>query len=89
MFDLEIQNATIVTSTQSFKGSISIENGKIAVISQSPLKNAKRYFDAEGLSLVPGMIDQHVHFMDPGETSREDFIHGSSAAAIGGVTTVI
>lgn len=89
MFDLEIINATIVTSTNSFKGSISIENGKIAAISQFPLNNAKRTIDADGLHLVPGMVDQHVHFMDPAETSREDFIHGSSAAATGGITTVI
>jgi dihydroorotase len=89
MFDLEILNATIVTSDQTFKGCISIESGKIAAISELPLRNAKRTIDAAGLFLVPGMVDQHVHFMDPGETSREDFIHGSSAAAVGGVTTVI
>ncbi|PLR79796.1 amidohydrolase [Bacillus canaveralius] len=89
MFDLEIINATIVTSTQRFRGSISIENGKIAAISNEPLRNAKRSINAEGLVLVPGMVDQHVHFMDPGETSREDFIHGSTAAAMGGVTTVV
>jgi dihydroorotase (multifunctional complex type) len=89
MFELEIIDATIVTSSHTFKGSISIEKGKIAAISQYPLKQAKRTIDAKGLTLVPGMVDQHVHFMDPGESSREDFIHGSSAAAIGGVTTVI
>jgi dihydroorotase len=89
MFELEILNATIVTSTQRFIGCISIDQGKIAVISKSPLQNAKRYINAEGLVLIPGMVDQHVHFMDPGETDREDFIHGSMAAATGGVTTVI
>jgi allantoinase len=89
MFELEIVDATIVTSSHTFKGSISIENGKIAAISQYPLNQAKRSIDAKGLTLVPGMVDQHVHFMDPGESSREDFIHGSSAAAIGGVTTVV
>jgi dihydroorotase (multifunctional complex type) len=35
------------------------------------------------------MVDQHVHFMDPGDNAREDFVRGSSAAAVGGVTTVI
>ena len=35
------------------------------------------------------MIDGHVHFQDPGDSSREDFVSGSSAAAVGGVTTVI
>src|SRR5690625_2307668 len=89
MFDLEIINATIVNATESFRGCVSIKNGKIAAIAKNPLQNAKRTIDAEGLHLLPGMIDQHVHFMDPGETSREDFIHGSSAAAVGGITTVV
>jgi allantoinase len=89
VFDLEIINAEIVTSTNSYKGSISIKDGKIAAISENPLRNAKQTIDAVGLHLVPGMVDQHVHFMDPGETDREDFIHGSQAAAMGGITTVI
>jgi allantoinase len=89
VFDLEITNATIVTSTNCFKGSISVLNGKIGAISEQPLNNALRTIDGNGLHLVPGMVDQHVHFMDPGESSREDFIHGSKAAASGGVTTVI
>ncbi len=45
--------------------------------------------DASGLELYPGAIDPHVHFDEPGFTHREDFFHGSSAAARGGVTTVI
>ncbi|QOY35318.1 dihydroorotase [Anaerobacillus isosaccharinicus] len=89
MFDLQVINATIVTSENTYRGSISIQGGVIAAISEIPLGNAKQTIDANGLQLVPGMVDQHVHFMDPAETEREDFIHGSSAAAIGGVTTVI
>ncbi|MFC3212269.1 dihydroorotase [Planomicrobium okeanokoites] len=89
MFDLEIINANVVTPTNTYKGSISIKDGVIAAISEFPLNNSVRTIDAEGLHLVPGMVDQHVHFMDPGETSREDFIFGSSAAAIGGITTVV
>ncbi|MCP8615260.1 dihydroorotase [Salirhabdus salicampi] len=88
MFDLEIINSTIVTPTLSFRGCVSISNGKIAAVTESPLGNARKSINAEGLYLTPGMVDQHVHFMDPAETSREDFIHGSSAAAVGGVTTV-
>jgi dihydroorotase-like cyclic amidohydrolase len=45
--------------------------------------------DARGLIALPGGIDPHVHFDDPGYTEREDFFHGSSAAASGGITTVI
>lgn len=89
MFDIEIINTIIVSSTNSYKGCISVKDGKIAAITQFPLNNAKTTIDADGLHLVPGMVDQHVHFMDPAETDREDFIHGSSAAAAGGITTVI
>jgi allantoinase len=45
--------------------------------------------DADGLLVFPGAIDPHVHFDEPGFTSREDFRHGSAEAARGGVTTVI
>ncbi|HSV56678.1 MAG TPA: amidohydrolase family protein, partial [Magnetospirillaceae bacterium] len=45
--------------------------------------------DARGLRILPGAIDPHVHFNEPGFTHREDFLHGTSEAAKGGVTTVI
>ncbi len=45
--------------------------------------------DAQGLEIFPGAIDPHVHFDTPGFEHREDFLHGSMAAARGGVTTVI
>lgn len=45
--------------------------------------------DAGGLLVLPGAVDGHVHFDDPGYTEREDFLAGTSAAASGGVTTVI
>ncbi len=44
--------------------------------------------DGHGLLLLPGVIDPHVHFDDPGYTRREDFPHGTRAAVAGGVTTV-
>jgi len=46
-------------------------------------------FDASGLEVFPGAIDPHVPFDEPGFTHREDFYHGTMAAARGGVTTVI
>lgn len=46
-------------------------------------------FDASGMVVLPGMIDCHVHFREPGATQKEDFFSGSRAAAKGGVTTVI
>src|SRR5690554_5675471 len=45
--------------------------------------------DATGLWLLPGAVDVHVHFRDPGLVESEDFLTGSAAAALGGVTTVL
>ncbi len=53
------------------------------------LKGDREVLDAEGLLVLPGAIDPHVHFDDPGYTEREDFTCGSMAAAAGGVTTVL
>ena len=88
-FDCEITNATIVDPRGHYRGTISISGEKVAGVLAEPSGNAARTIDAEGLVALPGMVDQHVHFMDPGDNSREDFIHGSSAAAVGGVTTVV
>ncbi len=46
-------------------------------------------FDASGLIVLPGMVDTHVHLMEPGPTEREDFPHGTRAAAARGVTTIV
>lgn len=45
--------------------------------------------DVSGLWVLPGAVDAHVHFRDPGLTAKEDFLTGSAAAAVGGVTTVL
>ena len=87
--DCEIVNATIITPQGRFRGTIAVDAGRIAGLLAEPSGNAARTIEANGLFALPGMVDQHVHFMDPGDTTREDFIHGSSAAAVGGVTTVI
>ncbi|MDR5694562.1 MAG: dihydroorotase family protein [Armatimonadota bacterium] len=86
--DLVIKGAKIVTPAGLLEGEIYVQEGKIAGIGKLGL-SAKEVIDAGGLLAMPGMVDAHVHFMDPGATEREDFITGSSAAAVGGVTTVI
>ena len=87
-YDCEIMGAVIVTPEGRRQGTIYIHDGRIVAIAEEPSGTASRTIDATGLMVLPGMVDQHVHFMDPGSTEREDFIHGSSAAAAGGVTTV-
>ena len=49
---------------------------------------SKETLDATGLHVLPGAIDVHVHFRDPGYPKKEDFASGTAAAAFGGVTTV-
>ncbi len=86
---LLIRAGTIVTPTTMFRGSVSIEGGKIkAVDSESSVPKADRVIDAEGLFVLPGIVDAHVHFREPGLEYKEDFQSGSYAAAAGGVTTV-
>lgn len=50
--------------------------------------DAADHVDASGLLVAPGAIDMHVHFREPGFTDKEDFAHGTAAAACGGVTCV-
>lgn len=71
------------------KKNILVKNGKIVHVQNTIKERDVREFDASGLLIFPGAVDPHVHFDEPGFTYREDFLHGSSASASGGVTTII
>src|SRR4029079_7196659 len=66
-----------------------VRDGRIAEIAEPGSPPARRSVDADGLLVLPGFIDVHVHLMDPGPSEREDWQHGTAAAAGSGVTTVI
>ncbi|HUX16459.1 MAG TPA: amidohydrolase family protein, partial [Phycisphaerae bacterium] len=69
---------------------IRVEGETIVEIAASiAAAQGEEVIDAGGLEVFPGAIDPHVHFDEPGFTHREDFHHGTMAAARGGVTTVI
>ena len=87
-FDLGIENGTLVGPRGRVRGNVYVSDGKVAGITATALP-ATEVIDARDLLVMPGMVDAHVHFMDPGDTSREDFPTGSGAAARAGVTTVI
>lgn len=86
MMDLCLVNCKL--DTDSEKVCLGIENGKILSIKKLPSK-ADTTLDLQGKIVLPGLIDAHVHFRDPGLTYKEDFSTGSSAAASGGFTTVL
>lgn len=88
--EMVLKGGIIVTPQGKFRSGIVVRNGKIASLtSSSQLPQAKKVIDCEGFLILPGIIDAHVHFMDPGQTHREDFTTGSTAAASGGVTLVM
>ena len=89
-YDLLIKGGTIVSSDSMYAGCIAIKDQKICgVFSDSENIVAEKTIDACGKYILPGCIDVHVHFRDPGLTYKEDFSTGSMAAAAGGVTTVL
>lgn len=88
MFDVEIANGVVVTPRGRLPRNVYINDGRIAALTVERL-SARERFDAEGLLVMPGMVDTHVHFMDPADVTREDFPTGSAAAAAAGVTTVV
>ncbi|MBQ2962116.1 dihydroorotase family protein [Methanobrevibacter sp.] len=86
MFDLVLKNLKLLDYSDGV--SLAIEDGKIAKISKSSIEGDKE-IDLNGQLVLPGLIDPHVHFRDPGLTYKEDFRTGSMAAAHGGFTFVM
>lgn len=69
---------------------IKIEEGKIVKIAKDiKASSEEEIIDAENKIVVPGLIDVHVHFRDPGQTHKEDLVTGSQAAIAGGFTSVV
>ena len=90
LYDLKIVNAKIATISGVYEGAIGISEGKIkAIVKNGDMLKAEKTLDVEGKLVLPGVIDVHAHIYDPRFVHREDFEHGTLAAAFGGVTTVI
>ena len=88
--DLVVKNGWVVTPQDTIKGGVAIADGKFVMIgTDETLPDAKEVIDASGKHILPGLIDAHVHFREPGVTHKEDFATGSTAAVCGGITTVI
>jgi len=85
-----IRNATIVNENKSFKGDVLIENEHIKKISTFiTVDNSVEIIDAKESYLIPGFIDDQVHFREPGLTHKANISTESKAAIAGGITTFI
>ena len=85
-----IQNAVIVNEGRSFVGSVLIDGAFVASVyeeSETPRVDGATVIDARGKWLLPGVIDEHVHFREPGMTHKGTIATESRAAVAGGVTT--
>src|SRR4051812_37459361 len=89
IYDLIIKNGTIVTANSTVRGDIAVKNGKVVQVSvDKPIEAAAaREINAEGLHVLPGLIDSHVHFNEPGRTEWEGLETGSRSLAAGGATS--
>lgn len=85
---LLIKNCRILIKDKVYSKNILIKKGEISKITNKEPKSDS-IIDAKNNFVLPGLIDCHVHFREPGLTHKEDFLTGSMAAAKGGITTIL
>jgi dihydroorotase len=89
-YDLVLKGGTLVDplgKQDNVKADLGIRDGKIAALAEEiGGSRGADVYDGRGLYILPGLIDAHVHFRDPGLSYKEDFASGSAAAAYGGIT---
>ena len=87
--DLVVTGGQIVSPDRIVSQAIAVDAGKIVRIDEPDrMPPARARIDASGLHLLPGAIDVHVHFREPGFSHKETWTSATQAAAVGGVTTV-
>jgi len=88
--DLYVRNATVVTDGREFAGGVIVSAGRVReLVAGNPEVAAREIIDATGCVALPGLVDAHVHFSEPGREHWEGFETGSKAAAAGGITTFV
>ncbi len=87
MSDLIVRNARIVNRQEIREGDVLVKNGRIEKIDGQIDAEAKQAIEAEGKLLIPGIIDDQVHFREPGLTHKAELYTESRAAVAGGVTS--
>ncbi|MGH1600697.1 dihydroorotase [Campylobacter majalis] len=83
-----IKNGLIVNADTKIKANVLIKDDLIVYVGKD-IKDADLVIDASSKYIMPGLIDMHVHFRDPGQEYKDDIISGSRAAVAGGVTTCL
>jgi allantoinase len=90
MDDIVLRNGLLVTEQGAFRGGVAVHSGVITrVFAGDTDHEARITIDLYGKWLLPGLVDAHVHFHEPGREAWEGYETGSMAAAAGGVTTVL
>lgn len=90
MYDLILENGTIVNSQGQYSASIGVINGLITTIATDLSQaSAVDRIDLAGHLILPGCIDSHMHLWEPGLVAEPDFKDGTKAALAGGVTTIV
>src|SRR5262245_65429024 len=87
-YDVILKSGTVVNQDGESLRDLAIRDGKIAAIGALGGASAAEVLDAQGLHVLPGVIDTQVHFREPGLEHKEDLETGSRAAVMGGVTAV-
>jgi dihydroorotase (multifunctional complex type) len=87
--DLVIRGGALASPTEITEQSIAVDQGRIVAIGgDRDMPPARETIDATGLHVIPGAIDVHVHFREPGFSHKETWTSATQAAAVGGITTV-
>ena len=90
MNNILIKNATIINEGRTFRGDLLITGeyiSSVAPAGQIRIPEKTNIIDASGLLLIPGVIDDQVHFREPGLTNKGDIFTESRAAVAGGITS--
>ncbi|MEZ0394143.1 MAG: allantoinase AllB [Desulfurococcaceae archaeon] len=85
-----VRGGTLLLPQGMVEADVKVVEGKVAAIGRGlDPSGVEEVIDARGLLVMPGAVDEHVHMREPGLEYKDDFDHGTLAAALGGVTTVI
>ncbi|MDC9701083.1 MAG: dihydroorotase [Alphaproteobacteria bacterium] len=88
IYDSLLKGGTIVNQNGCLRADLGIRDGRIVAFGLLDETHAGQIVDCRGLHILPGVIDTHVHFRDPGNTHKESMESGSRAAVLGGVTAI-